>query len=69
MSEVDLYEQARRRVNETPALDERRDVVLYEEWANDLEHWEWVTTAEVSEIVAWADAVGDALAANPLLFG
>lgn len=69
MSEVDLFDRARRRVNETPELDARRHVILLEEWPNDLDHWEWVTTAEVSEIVAWADAVGDALAANPELFG
>lgn len=44
------------RVDDTPELDAHRDVILYD-WPNDDEHWEWVCTAPVEEIVDWAIAV------------
>jgi len=49
------YEDAERRVNETPELEPHRDTILYD-W-DEAEHWEWVCTAPVAEIVSWARAV------------
>lgn len=56
---VDLYALAVRRVNETPELDARRDVILYD-WREGAEHLQWVATAAVSEVVAWADGIAAA---------
>jgi len=49
------YEDAERRVNETPELEPYRDIILYN-W-DEATHWEWVCTAPVAEIVSWVGAV------------
>jgi hypothetical protein len=53
---ADYEEQARRRVSETPELDEWSDVIFYDWWNWD-EHMEWIATAPVAEIVDWAETV------------
>lgn len=48
-----LRDEARRRVRDTPELNERRDEIL-PDWADGAEHWRWLATAPVSEILTWA---------------
>ena len=49
-------EDARARVDATPELWAHRETVLYD-WPEGAEHWEWVCTAPVAEIVGWSEAV------------
>lgn len=49
-------EDAQARVDATPELDAHREVIFYD-WPEGDEHWEWVCTATVDEIVSWAEAV------------
>jgi len=56
MTDLTEYGKAERRVNETPALGPYRDVILYD-WPEGDEHWQWVQTAPVAEIVDWAETI------------
>jgi hypothetical protein len=49
-------EDARARVDATPELDAHRQVILAN-WPEGEEHWGWVCSAPVHEIVDWAEAV------------
>lgn len=49
------YDRAANRVNKNKRLAAHAAIILYD-W-NDPEHWEWVATAPISEIVDWAEAV------------
>lgn len=51
-----LFQAARYRVEHTPALAPYTDVLLYD-WTEGDEHWEWVRTAPIAEIVDWAETV------------
>lgn len=48
-------ENARARIDTTPELDAHRDTILYDWYEED--HWQWVCTAPVDEIVDWAETV------------
>jgi ribulose-5-phosphate 4-epimerase/fuculose-1-phosphate aldolase len=48
-------EDAKARIDATPELDAHSDTILYDWYEED--HWEWVCTATVAEIVDWAEAV------------
>lgn len=52
----DLREQAQRRVNSDPKLSVHEDTIMYD-WKESDEHWEWIITAPVDEIVDWAETV------------
>lgn len=54
--EVGKYQDAISRIDATPELGAFRDALLYD-WPEGDEHWQWVTTASVSEIVDWAQTV------------
>ena len=54
--ELTEYGKAEARVNESPALDALRDIILYD-WDDDEGHWEWVQYAPIAEIVAWAKPI------------
>ena len=44
------------RVSQTPKLTNYRNTILYDgNWDHGSEHWEWVVSAPVEEIVAWAE--------------
>jgi len=49
---------ARHRVEHNEALDEYADEIWYD-WPNWGEHVDWIATAPVSEIVAWAKSIRD----------
>jgi hypothetical protein len=49
-------DDARARVDATPELDAHRATILAD-WPEGAEHWEWVCTAPVDEIVNWSEAV------------
>jgi len=52
------YDAAEARVLNTPELQPFRSIILGD-WPEGDKHWEWVTTATVAEIVAWAEDVRD----------
>ena len=47
------YEQAKARVDATPGLVRHSDYILAD-WPEGEEHWDWVVSAPVAEIVDWA---------------
>jgi hypothetical protein len=49
------YDQAKRRVQDTPELAEHEAFIL-DDWPEGEDHWQWVATAPVAEIVDWAEA-------------
>ena len=49
------YEQAGRRVQDTPELAAHADFIMAD-WPEGDAHWQWVATAPVAEIVEWAVA-------------
>ena len=51
-----LCEQAQGRVDREPKLKAHESAIMYD-WAENDEHWAWVMTAPVEEIVDWAEAV------------
>lgn len=52
----ELYRKAAARVDMFAELARYRDVILYD-WPEGDEHWRWVATAPLEEIVRWAEAV------------
>jgi hypothetical protein len=60
-------EDARARVDATPELDAHRWVIL-SDWPEGAEHWEWVSSAPVAEIVDWANAIEYALTTEGRLY-
>lgn len=55
MPKTDWHERAHKRVANTPELTSYTSTILYDYHEED--HWEWVATAPVSEIVDWAKTV------------
>ena len=51
----EVYERARRRVQDTPQLAEHEAFILAY-WPEGDDHWQWVATAPVAEVVSWAEA-------------
>jgi len=49
------YDAARERIDNTPELEEYRDIILYD-WQEGAELWTWVSTAKVDEILAWCES-------------
>ncbi len=49
------YERAERRVDNSPTLSQHKDFIMAD-WTEGDEHWRWVATAKVSEIVDWVEA-------------
>lgn len=52
---MNTEQQTRERVNNTPELSKHEATIFYN-W-NETDHLEWIATAPVAEIVAWAEAV------------
>lgn len=50
---------AHERVNSTPEL-EPYDDVIFADWAEGDEHWRWIATAPVAEIIDWVETVKEA---------
>ncbi len=50
-----LRAQAERRVDASPELSEHKDFIMTD-WPEATEHWRWVKTAPVAEIVEWVRA-------------
>lgn len=55
MSNRDDYNRAQKRISETPSLWPYEAVLLYD-WGDDA-FWSWVATAELDEIIAWAEEI------------
>lgn len=54
MSDKQLASQ---RVDETPALQPYRDILIDYEWDNQDEHLSWVVTASTSELLSWCKTI------------
>lgn len=52
----ELYDKAKRYVQDTPELAPYEDIIFYD-WPEGDESLEWVLTASVREVVDWADAI------------
>jgi len=50
------YDVAVARIDREPALEEYRDIILYD-WGNQEEHWQWIASAELAEIVDWCESI------------
>jgi len=50
------YERAEARINRTPSLEPYRATFLYD-WPEGDEHYRWVATAPVAELLDWAQTV------------
>ena len=50
-------EMAADRVDATPKLRPYRDILIEYDWPNQAEHWQWVATASISEILDWAENI------------
>jgi len=55
VSKQEDFARAEKRVSETPSLWPYDALLLYD-WGDDA-FWGWVATAEVDEIIAWAENV------------
>ncbi|TXH58877.1 MAG: hypothetical protein E6Q97_01090 [Desulfurellales bacterium] len=55
-AEESLEDAARQRVENEDELDAISDVIFYD-WPNKWDHLAWVVSADVSEIVDWAETV------------
>ena len=53
---TDWYEQAQHRVDSVPELKAHKSTIMYD-WDEGTEHWQWVATAPVAEIVDWAETI------------
>jgi len=53
---ANLREQAQRRVDSGQRLKQHEATIMYD-WREGDEHWTWVITASVQEIVDWAETV------------
>lgn len=50
-----LRARAERRVIDTPELSAHKEFIMTD-WPEGREHWMWVMSAPVAEIVEWAEA-------------
>ena len=50
------YDAAVARIDATPELEQYRHVLLYD-WLEGAEHWAWVATAPLAEIVTWCESI------------
>ncbi len=50
------YEKATKRIDDTPELEQYRDIILYD-WPEGEEHWEWVAEAKLEKIVEWCESI------------
>lgn len=50
------YQELLDYLDKTPELEPYRDIILYD-WTEGEEHWRWVVTAPVSEVIDWAEVV------------
>jgi hypothetical protein len=53
MNTPTLYDQAQARVDSDPRLKAHEETILYD-WPEGDEHWSWIVSASVEDIVNWA---------------
>lgn len=51
-----LRDRAEQRVSDSPKLRPHRDIIMHD-WPEGNEHWRWILTARIGEIVDWAETV------------
>ncbi len=52
-----MLNKAKARVNETDELSIYEDILIDYQWQNQEEHFEWVATAPLEEIIDWAEDI------------
>jgi len=55
----DPRNKARQRVQDTPELQQYRDVI-FADWPEGDEHLQWIASAPLAEIVSWASEIAEA---------
>lgn len=58
---ADDYAAANRRVQASSELRKYARIIMSDDWREGADHWNWVATAPVSEIVGWAKEIADNL--------
>jgi len=58
-------EMAADRVDGEKRLQPYRDILIEYDWPEE-DHWEWVATAPISEIVDWAETIREGEASEPV---
>ena len=53
-------EMAADRVDGEKRLQQYRDILIEYDWPEQEEHWEWVATAKIDDIVDWAETIREA---------
>ncbi len=53
---MDAHEMAKARFSTTPQLAQY-ETVIFADWPEGDEHWRWIASAPVAEIVAWAKLI------------
>jgi hypothetical protein len=53
-----LRQQAEKRVDASQKLLPHKSIIMHD-WPEGDEHWRWVKTAPISEIVSWAETVSE----------
>jgi hypothetical protein len=56
--EMTLYEQAHERVVNTPELEPFAEVI-FADWPEGDEHYQWIIETPVDEIVEWAESIAN----------
>ena len=50
------YKLASERIDNTPELEPYRKTIMYD-WQESGEHWAWIATASIQDIIDWAQSV------------
>ena len=56
LDQVANWNRIQARLASTPELEQYRDLIEYD-WPEENEHAEWISTAPVAEIIAWAESL------------
>ncbi len=54
--DMSSYEQAKARMISSPDLQRYADTILAY-WPEEDEHWDWVATGPIEEVIAWAKKI------------
>jgi hypothetical protein len=50
-------EMSEDRVNAEPSLVPYYDILIEYDWDNQGDHWRWVATADIDEVIDWAETI------------
>lgn len=56
---IDLYKEAERRVDRSPALSAYKHIIMSDGYADSEDHLRWVIRGRVGEIESWAKEIAN----------